>query len=138
MSTTMAASHGVERTCWACKLSYRYSPLAKTFICEACAEPNEIVQLDGKWITRDPRPHIIEGKNVEHHTVSIEELGAPQPISLTEVLRTINQMSTENLRKLHDQLAIILLVDEANRYRSENQGSFATIARILGNAGVKM
>lgn len=146
MVTTMSAMHGVERRCWSCKLSYRYPPGMTRFACEACREINEVVPANAQVgeHTRQPDMQLHTdgsvrlgyGKRSVHagdHGNAGEQLA---PIDTTKVLATLNGMSSDKLRQLHDQLAIILLVEDANRTRHEDTTSFATVRRILSNHGV--
>lgn len=58
-------------------------------------------------------------------------------ISLLDLLRSMNSMSSDGVRQLHERLAILHMVDEANRWRLKESTRFDVTKRILIAAGVQ-
>lgn len=59
------------------------------------------------------------------------------PISLVHVLRSLNSMSSDGVRQLHERLMIMHLIDDANRRRATEVERFDVVKRILTAAGVQ-
>jgi len=67
-----------------------------------------------------------------------DDVTAIAPIDLAEVLRTLNSMSSDGIRQLHDRLAVLSLVHETNRWRLQEIDHFILVKRVLSNYGVKL
>lgn len=130
MATTMAASHGIERRCVSCGLSYRY-PKAAQFSCESCGARQS-------W---EPLPGIAKSVRERQLPSDVAALAprtpdVPAPISLIAVAAMLNHASSDTVRQLHDRLAILRYVDDANTDpRSEY---FNLVQRLLSGAGLKL
>ena len=125
MATTMAASHGIERKCVSCGLSYRY-PSARQFTCQNCGavqswEPTREQDL--------PIAHLA--------AMDPGEPMMPSAISLIAVAAMLNHASSDGLRQLHDRLAILSLVHEANRWQVTEPEHHDLVRRLLSGAGLK-
>lgn len=63
------------------------------------------------------------------------------PIDLLAVLAAMNTMSTDGINTIYLRLSILRMVEEANRWRWNPDGStnefYTQLKRILVNAGVK-
>lgn len=121
MATTMAASHGIERRCVSCGLSYHY-PKAAQFSCESCG-----ARQSWEPLPAEPGPE---------QRQAVAPVAMPAPISLTAVAAMLNHASSDTVRQLHDRLAILRYVDDANTDpRSEY---FNLVQRLLSGAGLKL
>lgn len=124
MATTMAASHGIERRCRACGVTYRYPP-ALRFTClnPACGQ----VQDWGSTVVEELR-----GQSVQLI------VGEPlMPIDLGKLRRALASMGSDQVRQLHDRLHLLLMADEANRWRLEDEERFNEVRSLLASAGVE-
>lgn len=59
------------------------------------------------------------------------------PVSLVHVLRSLNSMSSDGVRQLHERLSIITMIESANQYRDEDPARFDVVKRLLVAAGVQ-
>lgn len=138
MATTLGSAHGEERKCANCGLTYRY-PMAKTFSC-ACGHLQPWDGWPGKNTKagessghkRDPLEETIIAHNVERMAVATLER---PPIDLHAVHATLNQMSADGLRQLHDRLAILQMVAVANE--ADDPEYYARVRQALAGAGVR-
>ena len=130
MATTLGAAHGIDRRCVMCGLTYRY-PGAKTFECKSCGARQSWDQpKDSSAPEALPRDPGVMPKP--------DDVTAIAPIDLAEVLRTLNSMSSDGIRQLHDRLAVLSLVHETNRWRLQEIDHFILVKRVLSNYGVKL
>lgn len=141
VSTTMGSA-GVERTCVKCKLSYRYAR-ARLFTCQACGlsqlwdgyEPGLMPSQRSKL---EMDAAFADHSEIQHLTPTGDPVSeAPAEIPLMGVLASLNHLSSDGVRALHDRLAILYYVDDANRFRSTERARFDAVRRALVGANVK-
>jgi ribosomal protein L37E len=115
--------------------------------CARCGRPQ--VVYDTQWTCTSCGGANIESERIfdgavdqalKGKLVRADEL-APSPtpageIPLVAVLRSLNSMSSDGVRQLHERLSILSLVHEANRWRSQEAEHFAQVKRVLGSCGV--
>lgn len=139
MATTLGSAHGEERKCASCGLTYRY-PRMQNFSCHGCAVMQPWDGWPGKNTKAgessarecDPLEKTIIAHNVERMAAATLER---PPIDLHAVHATLNQMSADGLRQLHDRLAILQMVAVANE--ADDPEYYARVRQVLAGAGVR-
>lgn len=147
MATTLGSAHGEERKCASCGLTYRY-PRMQNFSCHGCGVEQPWDGWLGKntRIGSDDRAGTISGPEAPalpttYELIRESDLGASPSVTavpaidLHAVHATLNQMSADGLRQLHDRLAILQMVAVANE--AGDPEYYARVRQALAGAGVR-
>lgn len=137
MATTLGSAHGEERKCASCGLTYRYQQ-GRNFSCHGCGVEQPWDGWLGKntRIGSDDRVGTISGPEALALPTTYEPVVQSTPlIDLHAVHATLNQMSADGLRQLHDRLAILQMVAVANE--ADDPEYYARVRQALAGAGVR-
>src|SRR6266446_9294913 len=107
-TTTLGATHGIDRTCAVCNLTYRYAKAVK-FKCQNCGAVQE----------QDPAVNRTAVGSI-HFVEETQTIKAFDEIPLDKVLRSLNRLSSDSVHQLFERLAILSMVELVNRTPEPN------------------